>query len=125
MAIVNSAAAGVMLSGGISVPNMADRDPRRAKITPADEEAARRLRKIWKTTKLTQDEIANQWAKLWGESITQGMVSQYMRARSPLNLKAVLTFATILECEARDIRSDLPRVVGTIPPATRIQKPAS
>jgi phage repressor protein C with HTH and peptisase S24 domain len=85
----------------------ADRkDDRRAKPTPADLAAAGRLRAIWDRKKgsfgLTQDKMAE---ALDG---SQGLVSQYLNGKIPLNYKTVLAFARALDVDPTEIRSDLP-----------------
>lgn len=82
------------------------KDDRRAKPSPADIAAAGRLRAIWDRKKedlgLTQDKMSE---ALDG---TQGLVSQYLNGKIPLNYKTVLAFARALEIDAAAIRTDLP-----------------
>lgn len=82
------------------------KDDRRAKPTPADLAAAGRLRAIWDRKKeafgLTQDKMAE---ALDG---SQGLVSQYLNGKIPLNYKTVLAFARALEIDPAEIRADLP-----------------
>lgn len=81
---------------------------RKAKVTPADEDAAARLLAIWKRVSKakgwTQEDIADKWGE---KGITQGAVSQYLHGKVPLNLKAVMRFAALFDCKTSDIRSDI------------------
>lgn len=76
-----------------------------ATMTPADVAAHKRLRAVWderaKGLNLTQDKVA---ALMGG---TQGLVSQYLTGRIPLNFKALMHFAHALEVDPKTIRSDL------------------
>ncbi len=87
---------------------------RKAKVTPADREAALRLRAIWLKSKpkLTQEEIAARY----GDK-TQGAVSQYLKGTIPLNVAAVLRFAQIFGCRPQEIRNDLPELQNQEAPA--------
>lgn len=84
-------------------------DKRRAKPTPADKDAARRLKAIWmaKKPRPTQESMAEQWGEQGG---TQGLIGQYLNGIIPLSLKAVLRFAQILRCAPQEIRDDLPEL---------------
>lgn len=81
---------------------------RKAKLTPADEAAARALRKLWDDRadkrEVTQDTVAE------ALDITQGAVSQYLNGKIPLNFRAVMSFAKVLGCEPGEIRRDLPEL---------------
>lgn len=83
-----------------------DNSHRKAKPTPADIEAAERLRSIWdqkaRSLGLTQEKMAD---ILGG---TQGLVSQYLTKRIPLNYKALMLFAKALDVDPIVIRNDLP-----------------
>ena len=97
-----------------------DRDQERnSKPTSADLEAAKRLKAIWKAIpeaeRPTQEAIGERWTankKSEDGKIGQGMVAQYINGHTPLNLTAVLEFASILGCKPTDIRSDLPGLRG-------------
>jgi transcriptional regulator with XRE-family HTH domain len=80
---------------------------KRSVPTPADIEASRKIKAIWlrRGKRPKQDEIGALWSD---RGITQGAVSQYMNGKVPVGLEAVLKFAQILECDPREIRSDLP-----------------
>lgn len=79
---------------------------RKAKPTAADKAAAERLWAEWQARKmdrgLTQDIMAT---KLGG---TQGLVSQYLHGKIPLNFRALLLFCDALGIEPARIRTDLP-----------------
>lgn len=89
------------------------KDDRRAKPTPADIAAAGRLKAIWDRKKdglgLTQDKMAE---ALDG---TQGLVSQYLNGKIPLNFKTLLAFARELEIDPAEVRTDLPEQRLTSP----------
>lgn len=93
---------------------------RRAKPTPADLAAATRLRKLWDeavtdraTTenRLTQDLMVERFNQATGRG-SQGLVSQYLNGRIPLNYRAVRIFAQEIGCRPEEIRSDLPEFDG-------------
>lgn len=91
-----------------SVTYVTQSNDRKAKLSPADIEAARRLYRLWqqkKGSRPTQDVIA---VKLG--DVTQGAVSQYIHGKIPLNFFAVLVFAESLGCDPREIRDDLPEL---------------
>lgn len=75
-------------------------------ITPADEAAAERLRRLWadraRQLGVTQYTVADLM------EATQGAVSQFLRGRIALNLKATLAFAKALQVDWREIRDDFP-----------------
>jgi hypothetical protein len=80
-------------------------DPhKKAKMTPADKEAHRKLRARWDA--LPKDKRPKQ------EDIkglgTQSNVSQYLTGRIPLNYYALSVFCKYLGCKPEEIRSDLP-----------------
>lgn len=79
---------------------------KRKSLSEEDVKAAIRLKEIWNTRKselgLTQDRAA----EILGFS-TQGAVSHYLNAQTPLNLEAVLKFASLLEVPPEHIRPDL------------------
>lgn len=82
---------------------------RKAKVSQADKDAARRLKAIFNRVKgaknLTQEKLGD----MWGDGgRTQGAIGQYMNGIIPLNLEAVTRFAELLECRPQDIRDDLP-----------------
>lgn len=80
-------------------------------LTEADRDAARRLRERWESEKesrgFTQDDAAEDMG------ITQGMVSQYLTAHTPLGVVAVLRFAKFLHCRPVDIRPDYEHLLAT------------
>lgn len=82
-------------------------DNRKAKPTEADLEAAARLRAEWAARKqdrgLTQEKMAE---RLGGK--TQGLVSQYLSGKIPLNYRALLAFSDALGIYPAIIRTDLP-----------------
>lgn len=84
-----------------------ERAHRKAKPTAADLAAAKALRALWDARKgelgLTQDGIAE---RLGGK--TQGLVSQYLAGKIPLNYRALVVFADALGVEPAEIRTDLP-----------------
>ncbi len=93
--------------GAISLADMPA--PRSRNITPADIQAAERLRAIWQALprdqRPTQQQLADAWE--WGEA-NQSLISQYMTGRIALNYRAVRFFAAQLGCDETAIRSDLP-----------------
>lgn len=54
--------------------------------------------------------MAKNWNGAGAKGLTQGAISQYINGKAPLNLKAVLKFASFLECDPRSIRRDLPEL---------------
>ena len=84
---------------------------RKAKPTAADLAAAKRLRAAWdaraRSLGLTQDKMA---AKLGG---SQGLVSQYLNGKIPLNFRTLLGFSDALGIAPETIRTDLPEQVLT------------
>lgn len=64
------------------------------KLSPAQADAARRLRQLWDTKKallgLTQESVAERLG------ITQSAVGQYLRGVIPLNTDMILKFARLL-----------------------------
>lgn len=82
---------------------------RKSKPTAADLDAAERLRGFWEARKkergLTQEVMAERLGNR-----TQGLVSQYLSGKIPLNYKAVMAFADALGVYPTAIRSDLPEM---------------
>lgn len=80
---------------------------RKAKPSAADLDAAARLRVAWKAGKaehgLTQEGMAE---RLGGK--TQGLVSQYLSGKIPLNYRALVLFCDALGIDPASIRNDLP-----------------
>lgn len=78
---------------------------KRKSLSEQDIEAAHRLKEIWNSRKtelgLTQDRAA----EILGFA-TQGAVSHYLNAKTPLNLEAVLKFANLLQVAPESIRPD-------------------
>lgn len=76
-----------------------------AKMSPADQQAGARLRKIWdeksKALGLTQEKAGDRM------EMSQGAVSQYLNSKIPLNLSAAIQFARLLEVDPREFRTDL------------------
>lgn len=79
---------------------------KRKSLSEEDVRAAHRLKEIWNLRKselgLTQDRAA----EILGFS-TQGAVSHYLNAQTPLNLEAVLKFAGLLKVAPERIRPEL------------------
>lgn len=79
-------------------------------ITPADRQAADRLKSLWlalpRPERPTQQQLADAWDGP-GEA-NQSLISQYMNGQIALNYRAVLFFARQLGCTDTDIRDDLP-----------------
>lgn len=79
---------------------------KRKSLSEEDVKAASRLKEIWNSRKselgLTQDRAA----EILGFG-TQGAVSHYLNAQTPLNLEAVLKFAGLLKVAPERIRPDL------------------
>lgn len=92
------------MNGAISVPHM--ESSKKAKPTPADVAAARRLKAYWdaraRDLKLTQDSIADELG------ITQGAVSQYLNGKIPMNYRTLVVFCRALGVDDTEIRTDLP-----------------
>lgn len=87
--------------------------PRKAKPTEADLAAAARLRAEWDARKAARGLTQEKMAELLGGK-TQGLVSQYLTGKIPLNYRALLAFCDALDVYPEAIRSDLPeqRVTG-------------
>lgn len=79
---------------------------KRKSLSEEDVKAASRLKEIWNSRKselgLTQDRAA----EILGFA-TQGAVSHYLNAQTPLNLEAVLKFAGLLKVAPERIRPEL------------------
>lgn len=91
---------------------------KRKSLSEQDIESAHRLKEIWNNRKaelgLTQDRAA----EILGFS-TQGAVSHYLNAKTPLNLEAVLKFANLLQVPPELIRpefSDLLSIARQLTP---------
>jgi hypothetical protein len=89
---------------------------RNRNLTPADKEAARKLRKKWDSAvakrkehgvPLTQDRMAERLASMTGRG-TQGLVSQYLNGQIALNYRALLAFADEVGFDPEEVRNDLP-----------------
>lgn len=85
---------------------MTNMNTRKSKPTSADIQAAAKLKRVW-TTKarelgITQDSVADRMG------ITQGAVSQYLNGKIPMNYLTLVAFASALEIDPSDIRTDLP-----------------
>lgn len=81
------------------------KNPRTAKPTKADKQAAERLATHWRAAKargVTQEDAAR------ALKITQPAVSQYLRGAIPLGFEALMKWAEFLGVDAREIRDDLP-----------------
>lgn len=93
-------------TSSFDVMKTSDNQSRRAKPTPADLRAAKKLREAWdarpKELKLTQEAMA---ARMGG---SQPLVSQYLLGRIPLNFRALMQFSEALGIDPHSIRSDLP-----------------
>lgn len=77
----------------------------RPEMTEEDIQAAQNLRNLWKVYKakhkITQAEFVGPLG--W----TQGNFSQYLTAKVPVGMKALLKLSDALECDPGDIRSEL------------------
>lgn len=97
----------------ISVADMQKPSHKRT-ITPADVQAAKRLKAIWlaipRQERPTQQQLADAWDGP-GDA-NQSLISQYMNGLIALNYRATLFFARQLGCSDTDIRSDLPEQRG-------------
>jgi len=91
---------------------------KRSKPTKADIAAAERLKKLWQAAvarrkgtddELSQDVMAAILLDATGKG-TQGLISQYINGKIPLNYRAVVLFAKELGCDPTDIRNDLPEL---------------
>lgn len=89
---------------------------RKRNITPADKQAAAKLKALWDAAvpqrkaegrPLTQEIMAERLASAIGRG-TQGLVSQYLNAHIALNYRALLAFADELGFEPERVRDDLP-----------------
>lgn len=73
-------------------------------MSQADKDAAAALRTIWnhraKQLGLTQEKLAHDW------DVTQGLISQYINAHTPLGVVATLRFAKVLKVRPNEIRKD-------------------
>lgn len=86
---------------------------RKAKPTPADRAAAKRLKALWvaraPALKLSQEKFGA------AHGMNQSSVSQYLNGRIPLGYRACLAFAKGLGVDIREIRSDLPELALVSP----------
>lgn len=84
---------------------------KRRQLTPREQNAAKRLAEIWNKKKtelgLTQETAADRCG--WG---TQGAFYQYVAGKIPLNLKATLKIAEVLQVTPGEI---FPELVQMIP----------
>lgn len=93
---------------------------RKAKPTPADVQAAARLRAIWDAIPRDRRPTQEDAAALLG--CNQSAISQYRNAHIPLNARAVVLFAELLGCPPTDIRDDLPELA---PLKAQVREPAA
>lgn len=87
-------------------------------LTPAEVEAAARLRRLWNQKKselhLTQEKVAHLCG--WG---TQGTFSHYLQARIPLNTDAILKLAKVLQVRPEDIMPEITDLLAPfLPPVS-------
>lgn len=85
---------------------------RKAKPTPADVQAAARLRAIWDAIPRERRPTQEKAAALLG--CNQSAISQYRNGYIPLNARAVVLFAELLGCSPTDIRDDLPELKAQV-----------
>lgn len=89
------------------------------KWEPTEEErlTAARLKEIFdkkkseyrdKGERLSQQKLGGMLNLNGKQGITQSAVGQYLNARIPLNLEAILEFARVLECDPNDISQEVP-----------------
>lgn len=78
---------------------------KQAIVTPADKQAAARLKAIWDERRrdlgLTQETAG---AKM---GMNQSAVSQYLNGRIPIGLEALIKWSDLLGCDPKEIRSDI------------------
>ncbi|BCU91133.1 hypothetical protein YP72344_26280 [Yersinia pseudotuberculosis] len=83
------------------------------KITEQDKQAALRLRTIWDSKReelgLTQEKAAEHLG-----FNTQGAVSQYLNAKTPLNTDAVIKFSALLRVEPEEIKPELEELLSYV-----------
>jgi len=108
-----SHAHGVIMRGANRLTAM---QKRKRNLTPADKEAARKLRALWDSAvarrkdegrPLTQEGMAERLASALGRG-TQGAVSQYLNGHIALNYRALLAFADEVGFDPKQVREDLP-----------------
>lgn len=90
---------------------------RKAKPSAADKEAADRLKAIWdRQAELSRQGPRSGWLtqEVAAEAldVNQSAVSQYLHGYIPLNYRALLGFAKLLDVDPTEIRSDLPEQSG-------------
>lgn len=109
-----SRAHGFAMRAANTLPGMAKE--RRRNITPADKQAAAKLKALWDAAvpvrkaegrPLTQEIMAERLASAIGRG-TQGLVSQYLNGYIALNYRALLAFADEVGFEPEQVRDDFP-----------------
>lgn len=105
---VNSAACGFFNSAGND--SGMDKDHRKAKMTPARLEDAKRLKQLWAVYKTTPDYLGQErFGGVYGIG-SQSAVTQFINGHTPLSPKAAAAFARGLGCSIRDISPELSAV---------------
>lgn len=86
-------------------------DMKRKNLSEQDIEAARRLKEIWNSRKDSLGLTQERAAEMMGFT-TQGAVSHYLNAQTPLNLETVLKFSALLRVSPEDIRPDMTGLIN-------------
>lgn len=85
------------------------------KLTPAEQEAARRLLQLWNAKKqglgLTQAKAAEAF-----DFASHTAIYQYLHGLIPMGTDAVIKFARLLNVEAKEIRPDLAEKFDVLTP---------
>lgn len=81
---------------------------KKAKPTPADKDAARRLKAIWNSKWKSAGRTQKQFLEASGIDWSASTVSQYLGGTIPLNYNALMVFAKTLGFDAAEVRTDLP-----------------
>lgn len=84
---------------------------KRKSLSEQDIEAARRLKEIWNSRKDSLGLTQERAAEMMGFT-TQGAVSHYLNAQTPLNLEAVLKFSGLLQVSPETIRPDMAGLIS-------------
>lgn len=104
------------LARSISVALVGD-NQRKAKPTPADREAAARLKALWDARPNKKDLTQERMGEILG--MNQSSVHQYINGKIPLNYRTCLGFARALGVDVRRIRTDLKELAFAGPPEPR------
>lgn len=85
----------------------------KARLQPWQVEDAKRLKSIFSAQKNVRKFTETSFAEDYFDGVTQGAINQYLNARTPLNLDALLKFSIGLGCLASEISPTLAEKLST------------